>query len=76
MAHPGGALLIAAIAFGTGGARTAMALRPMMLAATDGILPGTTWLYFAFSQFPIYLTPQLLKPIVKRLSKRVNQASP
>jgi BASS family bile acid:Na+ symporter len=43
----------------------------LMLAATDGILPGTTWLYFAFSQFPIYLTPQLLKPIVQRLSKSV-----
>jgi hypothetical protein len=41
----------------------------LMLAATEGILPGTTWLYFAFSQFPIYLTPQLLKPIVQRLSK-------
>jgi hypothetical protein len=43
----------------------------LMLAATDGALPGTTWLYFAFSQFPIYLTPQLLKPIVQRLSKPV-----
>lgn len=40
----------------------------LMLAATDGILPGTTWLYFAFSQFPIYLTPQLLKPIVRKFS--------
>ncbi|HEV7635534.1 MAG TPA: Na+-dependent transporter [Bradyrhizobium sp.] len=40
----------------------------LMLAATDGVLPGTTWLYFALSQFPIYLSPQLLKPIVKRLS--------
>ena len=39
----------------------------LMLAATDGVLPGTAWLYFAFSQFPIYLSPQLLKPIVKRL---------
>jgi hypothetical protein len=47
----------------------------LMLAATDGILPGTTWLYFAFSQFPIYLTPHLLKPIVQRLSKRQNQLS-
>jgi BASS family bile acid:Na+ symporter len=36
----------------------------LMLAATDGVLPGTAWLYFAFSQFPIYLSPQLLKPIV------------
>lgn len=40
----------------------------LMLAATDGILPGTTWLYFALCQFPIYLSPQLLKPIVRRLN--------
>ncbi len=24
----------------------------LMLAATNGVLPGTTWLYFALSQFP------------------------
>ncbi|GAC1331882.1 MAG: Na+-dependent transporter [Bradyrhizobium sp.] len=40
----------------------------LMLAATDGVLPGTSWLYFALSQFPIYLSPQLLKPIAGRLS--------
>jgi hypothetical protein len=40
----------------------------LMLAATDGVLPGTTWLYFALCQFPIYLSPQLLKPIVVRIS--------
>ncbi len=40
----------------------------LMLAATDGVLPGTTWLYFALSQFPIYLSPQLLKPVVSRLN--------
>lgn len=40
----------------------------LMLAATDGVLPGTTWLYFALSQFPVYLSPQLLKPIVRRVS--------
>jgi predicted Na+-dependent transporter len=39
----------------------------LMVAATDGILPGLTWLYFALSQFPIYLSPQLLKPIAGRL---------
>jgi BASS family bile acid:Na+ symporter len=39
----------------------------LMLAATGDVLPGGTWLYFALSQFPIYLTPQLLKPIVRRL---------
>jgi hypothetical protein len=42
----------------------------LMLAATDGVLPGTAWLYFAFSQFPIYLSPQLLKPIVGRVSSQ------
>jgi predicted Na+-dependent transporter len=39
----------------------------LMVAATEGVLPGTTWLYFALSQFPIYLSPQLLKPIASRL---------
>jgi BASS family bile acid:Na+ symporter len=39
----------------------------LMVAATDGVLPGLTWLYFALSQFPIYLSPQLLKPMVGRL---------
>jgi hypothetical protein len=68
---------VTALIFRDAGYERAMALGLMvsqrnmglMLAATDGILPGTTWLYFAFSQFPIYLTPQLLKPIVQRLSK-------
>jgi hypothetical protein len=67
-----------ALIFRKAGYKRAMALGLMvsqrnmglMLAATEGILPGTTWLYFAFSQFPIYLTPQLLKPIVQRLNKR------
>jgi BASS family bile acid:Na+ symporter len=45
----------------------------LMLAATDGVLPGTTWLYFALSQFPIYLSPQLLKPIARGLlAQRAN----
>jgi hypothetical protein len=39
----------------------------LMLAATDGVLPGMTWLYFAMSQFPIYLAPQLLSPLAARL---------
>lgn len=38
----------------------------LMLAATDGVLPGLTWLYFALAQFPIYVSPQLLKPLVRR----------
>jgi BASS family bile acid:Na+ symporter len=68
---------VTALVFRKAGYERAMALGLMvsqrnmglMLAATDGVLPGTTWLYFAFSQFPIYLTPQLLKPIVRRLRK-------
>lgn len=47
----------------------------LMLAATDGIVPGTTWLYFALCQFPIYLSPQLLKPIVGRSSAQVAPAA-
>jgi hypothetical protein len=42
----------------------------LMLAATDGALPGLTWLYFALCQFPIYLSPQLLKPIARKLGLR------
>jgi BASS family bile acid:Na+ symporter len=37
----------------------------LMLAATAGVLPATTWLYVALSQFPIYITPQLLRPIAR-----------
>jgi BASS family bile acid:Na+ symporter len=39
----------------------------IMLAATGGALPDTVWLWFAMSQFPIYLAPQLLKPLARRL---------
>jgi BASS family bile acid:Na+ symporter len=42
----------------------------LMVAATGGALPGLTWLYFALSQFPIYLSPQLLKPIVGTINGR------
>jgi hypothetical protein len=37
----------------------------LMLAATSGALPDLTWLYFALSQFPIYLSPQLLQPLAR-----------
>ena len=47
----------------------------LMLAATDGALPGLTWLYFALSQFPIYLSPLLVKPIVRRLKLRSQKAA-
>jgi BASS family bile acid:Na+ symporter len=37
----------------------------LMLAATQGVLPAGTWLYFALCQFPIYITPQLLRPVAR-----------
>jgi hypothetical protein len=43
----------------------------LMLAATAGALPPTTWLYFALTQFPIHLAPYLLTPIARRLTARV-----
>ena len=39
----------------------------LMLASTGALLPDAVWLYFAVSQFPIYLAPQLLRPLVSRL---------
>ena len=39
----------------------------LMLAATGGAVPDLVWLYFGIAQFPIYLVPQLLKPIARRL---------
>ena len=38
----------------------------LMLAATEGGLPGLTWLYFAVCQFPIYLSPQRLKRLARK----------
>jgi BASS family bile acid:Na+ symporter len=37
----------------------------LMVAAADGALPGATWLYFSLCQFPIYLSPLLLRPVLK-----------
>ena len=43
----------------------------LMLAAAGGVLPDLAWLYFALCQFPIYLSPQLLRPLVRRLVVRL-----
>jgi hypothetical protein len=42
----------------------------LMLAATGGALPDFTWLYFALSQFPIYISPRLLQPLARRIVAR------
>jgi len=36
----------------------------VMIAATGGRVPELTWLYVAMAQFPVYLLPQLLKPVL------------
>jgi len=46
----------------------------LMLAATAGALPATTWLYFAMTQFPIHLSPYLLTPIARRLTARAGRS--
>jgi BASS family bile acid:Na+ symporter len=48
----------------------------LMLAATAGALPPTTWLYFALTQFPIHLAPYLLTPIARRLTARAEASGP
>jgi len=66
---------LTAVIFRRSGYARAMALGLMvaqrnmglMVAATGGLLPETAWPFLGLSQFPIYLSPQLLKPIVQRL---------
>ncbi|MDO8980953.1 MAG: Na+-dependent transporter [Afipia sp.] len=72
-----GLLGVTALVFRKAGPERALALGLMasqrnmglMLAGTDGALPGLTWLYFALAQFPIYVSPQLLKPLVRSLRR-------
>lgn len=40
----------------------------LMLAAAGTAVPDLTWLYFAVAQFPIYLTPAMLKPLARRVA--------
>lgn len=40
----------------------------LMLAALSGHVPDLTWVCFALAQFPIYLLPAMLKPVVGRLA--------
>ena len=75
-------LFLTALLFLSAGRERALALGFMasqrnmglMLAATGGALPDLTWLYFALSQFPIYLSPQLLQPLARRILGRAPDA--
>jgi hypothetical protein len=70
-------LALTAAVFARAGAPRAFALgfqasqrnMGLMLAATSRDLPEIVWLYFAFCQFPIYLLPQLLKPLARRITR-------
>ena len=41
-----------------------------VIAALGAATPETTFLFFALAQFPIYLMPQLIKPIAKRFAAK------
>ena len=47
----------------------------LMVAATDGVRPGTTWLYFALYRFPIHSAPLLLQTALERKHETPTQAS-
>jgi len=47
----------------------------LMLAVTGAALQDLTWLYFALSQFPIYLSPHLLQPLARRMLARPPETS-
>jgi hypothetical protein len=40
----------------------------LMLAASGGLVPPETWLYFGLAQFPIYLVPLLIQPLARRVA--------
>lgn len=42
----------------------------LMAAAMGGVLPDSTWLYFAAAQLPIYVMPMLVLPLARRLIAR------
>jgi hypothetical protein len=70
-------LALTALVFARTGPARALALGMMasqrnmglMVAATAHDLPDLVWLYFALCQFPIYLLPQLLKPLARRAAQ-------
>lgn len=76
-------LFLTALLFLPAGRERALALAFMasqrnmglMLAGTGGTLPDLTWLYFALSQFPIYLSPQFLQSITRRMLGRTHNIS-
>jgi len=56
----------AAFALGVGAGSRNMGL---MFAAAAGAMPEIAWLYLALAQFPIYLTPLLVRRLARRFSR-------
>jgi BASS family bile acid:Na+ symporter len=48
----------------------------LLVAALGAATPDTTFLYFALAQFPIYLMPQLVKPLALRIAARPQGVAP
>ncbi len=40
----------------------------LMIAAVGGVLPEVTWLFMGLAQLPIYVSPQVLGPVVRRFA--------
>ena len=57
--------LSSAMALGLAAGSRNMGLVP---AAAGSSVPDLTWLYFALAQLPIYLLPQMLKPLARRIN--------
>jgi len=68
---------VTALLFGRAGRAAALALAVsagsrnlgLMIAAAGGAVPDLTWLYVAMAQFPIYLLPYLLTPVLTRFKE-------
>lgn len=71
-----GFLGLTMLVFAAAGPRKALALGLMasqrnmalMVAAAGTGVPDLTWLYFAVAQFPIYVMPQMLKPLARKIN--------
>jgi len=40
----------------------------LLIAALGASTPDTTFLFFALAQFPIYIGPQIIRPMAVRLT--------
>ena len=48
----------------------------LLVAALGASTPDTTFLFFALAQFPIYMMPQIVKPLARRLAPQAAPVAP